>query len=151
MLKIMHQIIVLNHIGFANDTIVQINDLPHRMTVFRFENHANPILFWLCCTHVLCWPSQQSPHLHFLQFIAAWRGLVVRLITATSRVVSNLVLYIIGRNKFIMNVHPKYLEELVWDIIIIRLILTIKSWSRLPLGPINMYSTKFLNNLETTY
>jgi len=59
----MHQLIVLNHLGFTTDTIVQINHLLHRTPVFRFESHANHTLCWLCSTCVLRWPSQQSPHL----------------------------------------------------------------------------------------
>ena len=62
MLKIMHQLIVLNHIGFTTDTIVQVNHLIHRTRtpVFRFESHTVHIL---CCTFVLRWPSQQRLHL----------------------------------------------------------------------------------------
>jgi len=43
LLKIKYQLIVLNNIGFTNDTIVQINHLLHRKPVFRFESHANHI------------------------------------------------------------------------------------------------------------
>jgi len=39
----MHQLIVLNHIGFTTDTIVQVNHVLQRTrtAVFRFESRAN--------------------------------------------------------------------------------------------------------------
>jgi len=68
----MHLLIVLNHIGFTTDTIVQVNHLLHwmRTPLFRFESHAN---------HVPCilrWPSQQSPH--------RWLIVLHRLVTLRS-------------------------------------------------------------------
>jgi len=55
----MHQLIVLNHIGFPTDTIVQATHVLQRSRtpVFRFESHANHRLCVLRC------PLQQSAHL----------------------------------------------------------------------------------------
>jgi len=102
----MHQLIGLNHIGFATDTIVQVNSALQRTRtpVFHFESHAN---HKLC---VLRWPSQQSPQL-LLYFTAKSsssaysispaceiqvQGLVARPITThvSSHVVSRSLAYV---------------------------------------------------------
>ena len=102
----MHEFIVLNHIGFTTDTIVQVNHALQRTRthVFHFESHAN---HRLC---VLRWPSQQSPHL-LLCFTAKpsssaypnsptceiqVQGLVVRPITiyVSSHVVSRSLVWV---------------------------------------------------------
>jgi len=40
----MHQLVVLNHIGFRTDWIVQRNDLLHRTPVLCFEGHTHGIM-----------------------------------------------------------------------------------------------------------
>ena len=92
---------MLNNIGFTNDTIVQINHLLHRKPVFRFESHANHIACYADSAVRAYWVGLYNKALicgfaAFLLFIHAWRALVMRPITATSRVVSNHVLYVIG-------------------------------------------------------
>jgi len=40
----MHQLVVLNHIGFRTDWILQRNHSLHRTPVFCFESHENDIM-----------------------------------------------------------------------------------------------------------
>jgi len=56
----MHQLVVLNNIGFRTDWIGQRNHLLHRTPVFCFESHTHDIIPTLLYVRR---PSQESPHL----------------------------------------------------------------------------------------